>query len=144
MGQSPLDARSDLYSVGILLYQTLTGRLPFDAPNEIDVLTAQVRSEPVPPSSVNPIISPELDRIVLTALEKDPNKRFASAKEFRAALAAPGLVQQPSHPIANRPNQVFPDSDIQPKPRRRFAVPLLCGSLAVAISVGIIVWLAIH
>ena len=144
MGQAPLDARSDLYSVGILLYQTLTGKLPFDAPNEIEVLTAQVRSEPVPPSGVNPMISPKLDRIVLTALEKDPNKRFASAKEFKAALAAPGLVQESSHPIANGLNQVFQESDIQAKPRRRFAAPLVFGSLAVAISLGIIVWLAIH
>src|SRR5262245_37776430 len=76
LGQPPLDARSDLYSVGILLYLTLTGKLPFEASNEIDVMAAQVRSEPVPPGRVNPSISAELDRIVLKSLEKDPDKRF--------------------------------------------------------------------
>jgi serine/threonine-protein kinase len=88
MGQPALDARSDLYSVGVLVYQALTGRPPFDAQSDIDILAAQVCSEPLPPSRLNPMISPELDRIVLTALKKDPNERFASAKEFRIALAA--------------------------------------------------------
>jgi len=144
MGQPALDARSDLYSVGVLLYQTLTGKLPFDAQNDIDVLTAQVSSEPLPPRRVNPAISPELDQIVLTALKKDPNQRFASAKEFRAALAAAEPVQRPEQPAVNRPNQVSSDSHIRHKPRQPFTVLLVFGFLVVAIGAAIIVWLVIR
>ena len=124
-----------------MLYQALTGKLPFDDPNDIDVLTAQVGSEPLPPRRVNPAISPELDQIVLTALKKDPDKRFASAKEFRTALAAAEPVQ-PEQPVVNRPNQVSSDSLIRHKPRRPFTVPLVLGLLVVAIGAAIIVWLA--
>ena len=144
MGQPALDGRSDLYSVGVLLYQTLTGKLPFDAKNEIDVLAAQVGSEPLPPSRVNPMISPELDQIVLTALKKDPNQRFASANEFRAALAAAKTLQGLGRPVVNWPNPVSPDSHMQHESRRPFTVPVVFGFLVIAIGAATIVWLAIH
>lgn len=144
LGQLALDARSDLYSVGVLLYQTLSGKLPFEAPNDIDVLTAQVSSEPLPPRRVNPAISPELDQIVLTALKKDRNKRFASAKEFRAALAAAEPVQRPPQPVKDRPTQVSSDSHIHHKPRQLFTVPWVSGFLIVAIGAAIIVWFVIR
>ena len=143
-GRPALDARSDLYSVGVLLYQALTGKLPFDAQNDIDMLAAQVSSEPLPPSKVNPAISRELDRIVLTALEKDPNKRFAGAKNFRAALATAGPVQPPPQPVVSRPNQVSSDSQMPRRPRRPFRVSLVFGFLVAAIGGAVIVWLAIH
>ena len=83
MGIGVLDGRADLYSVGVLLFQTLTGRVPFDDPNDFDIMVAQVGRQPERPSALNPGISPELDRIVLTALAKKPEERFASAREFR-------------------------------------------------------------
>jgi serine/threonine protein kinase len=141
-GRPALDARSDLYSVGVLLYQTLTGKLPFDSQNDIDVLVAQVGSQPLPPSRVNPTIPPELDQIVLMALQKDPKNRFASAKEFRAALAAEP-VQRLSQPVVNRSNQVSADSDIRRKPLP-VSVSVVFGVLIVAIGMAIIVRLAIH
>jgi serine/threonine-protein kinase len=144
MAQTPLDPRSDLYSVGVLLYQALTGRLPFDGQNDIDVLAAQVGSEPQAPSSVNPTISPELDQILLRALKKDPNKRFASAKEFRVALAAVKTGQLPAQPAVSRPNVLSPDSHRKHTFRRPFAVPVVFVSLGVTIAAAIIVWVAIH
>ena len=99
-----LDTRADLYSVGVLLFQGLTGQVPFDGPNDFDIMVAQVDAEPPRPSSINPGIAPELDRIVLTALGKKPEKRFASAREFRAALAAlAGPVRVLPRALAARP-----------------------------------------
>jgi serine/threonine-protein kinase len=88
MGVSALDGRADLYSVGVLLFQTLTGKVPFDSPNDYDIMVAQVGKQPARPSSLNPGIAPELERIVLTALAKEPEKRFPGAREFRMALLA--------------------------------------------------------
>ncbi|HYW42820.1 MAG TPA: serine/threonine-protein kinase [Bryobacteraceae bacterium] len=83
-----LDARSDLYSVGVLLFHALTGRLPFDFANDFDVMAAHIGTEPPRLSSLTPEIAPELERIVLTALAKKPEERFMGAKEFRTALEA--------------------------------------------------------
>jgi len=140
MGQANLDARADLYSVGVLLYQALTGKLPFDGPNDIDILAAQMGSDPRPPSSLNPAISPALDQVVLKALKKDPNHRFASAKEFRAALAA---IESAEPPVQQAATSLSPDSHPQPEPRRRFS-PLMLGVLAAAIVAAGILWLVIH
>ena len=88
MGTGPLDARSDIYSAGVLLFHMLTGRVPFDSPNDFDIMVAQV-SKPTPrPSELNPGIAPELEQVVLTALAKKPEDRFQSAAEFRGALVA--------------------------------------------------------
>ena len=109
MGIGVLDGRADLYSVGVLLFQTLTGRVPFDDPNDFDIMVAQVSRQPERPSALNPGISPELDRIVLTALAKKPEERFASAREFRAALAAlKGPVRVPAQPAA--PVEAMPEA----------------------------------
>jgi serine/threonine-protein kinase len=81
LGTEALDTRADLYSVGVLLFYGLTGRLPFTGANEFDVMVAQVKAE-----APKPGISAELDGIVLRALAKKPEERFAGAAEFRAAL----------------------------------------------------------
>ena len=81
-------ARSDLYAVGIILYELLTGRVPFDAESAVTIAVKQVNEAPVPPSHINPEVTPELEAVVLTALQKDPAARFADADEFVAALQA--------------------------------------------------------
>jgi eukaryotic-like serine/threonine-protein kinase len=88
MGVGPMDGRADLYSVGVLLFHMLTGRVPFDGANDFDIMVAQVSKQPTRPSALNPGIAPELERIVLTALAKKPEERFPSAREFRMALEA--------------------------------------------------------
>src|ERR687892_876815 len=84
----PVTAASDIYSVGVMLYETLTRRVPFDAETPVAVALKQVSEQPRPPSEVNPKVPPALDAVVLRALAKDPANRFQSADEFIRALDA--------------------------------------------------------
>jgi serine/threonine-protein kinase len=87
---SALDERSDLYGLGIILYQMTTGHLPFDGANSMEVLTRHVNEPPVPPRQRQPDapISEPMERLILRALEKDPAKRPQTAEQFREALLA--------------------------------------------------------
>jgi eukaryotic-like serine/threonine-protein kinase len=82
--------RSDLYAIGIVLYEMLTGAVPFEADSAVTIAMKQVNEAPVPPSQINPAVSAELEAVVLCALQKDPAARFADADEFIAALEAAG------------------------------------------------------
>jgi eukaryotic-like serine/threonine-protein kinase len=77
---------SDLYSIGVILYEALTGRVPFEGESAVAVAMKQVSETPQRPSSINPQVSPALDAVVMRALEKDPGQRFQSADAFIAAL----------------------------------------------------------
>ncbi|MER5969526.1 Stk1 family PASTA domain-containing Ser/Thr kinase [Streptomyces sp. NPDC002055] len=89
-----VDARSDLYSTGCLLYELLTVRPPFVGDSPVAVAYQHVREEPQPPSTFDPEIAPEMDAIVLKALTKDPDYRYQSADEMRADIEA-ALEGQP-------------------------------------------------
>ena len=82
----PLDARSDLYSLGIVLYQLLVGRVPFTAENMLGVVLKQVTDQPVPPSEVRPGVNPRLEAICMRALKKSRDERYQTAKEMRRDL----------------------------------------------------------
>jgi beta-lactam-binding protein with PASTA domain/predicted Ser/Thr protein kinase len=81
-------AVSDLYSIGVMLYEALAGRVPFEADSAVAIAMKQVSHTPQRPSSINPAVSPALDAVVMRALEKDPGQRFQSAEAFIAALDA--------------------------------------------------------
>jgi eukaryotic-like serine/threonine-protein kinase len=87
---------SDLYSVGVLLYEALTGRVPFEGESAVAVAMKQVSEVPQRPSSINPQVSPALDAVVMRALEKEPGERFQSADAFIAALDA--AIKDPGGP----------------------------------------------
>ena len=79
---------SDLYSVGVILYEALTGRVPFDADTPVAVALKQVSERPRPPTELNPAVPKALDAVVLRALAKDPQNRYGTADEFLRALDA--------------------------------------------------------
>ena len=92
------DARSDLYAVGVLLYEMLTGKVPFTGPNAFVIMNDRLLNNPVPPREIDPAISPQLQEIIYRALERDPSKRYASAREF-----ARDLEHQDQVGVAERP-----------------------------------------
>jgi beta-lactam-binding protein with PASTA domain/tRNA A-37 threonylcarbamoyl transferase component Bud32 len=82
-----VDARSDLYSAGCLLYELLVGRPPFVGDSPVSVAYQHVREPPLPPSQLDPEIGPEIDAVVLKALAKDPADRYQSAREMKADIS---------------------------------------------------------
>jgi serine/threonine-protein kinase len=135
-------AVSDLYSIGVILYEALTGRVPFEADSAVAVAMKQVSQTPQRPSSINHRVSPALDAVVMRALEKEPGARFQSADAFIAALdsamkepGAPGggtAAFAPLPPVVAVPEEV---EDLEEERRRRW---LLWALLAAAIVIGII------
>lgn len=76
------DARSDLYAVGVMLYEMVTGRLPFHGADAFAVMNDRLLSNPVPPREIDPSISPELQEVIYRALEREPQYRYANAHEL--------------------------------------------------------------
>ena len=81
-----LTPASDLYSLGVVMYEAATGKLPFDGPDAVSVAMKQVQEIPVPPSEIKPDIDPGLEAIIMKAMSKNPGERFATAMEMRYAL----------------------------------------------------------
>jgi len=103
-GAADLDPRSDLYSLGISLYEMVTGSRPFQGDSEYSIMAAHLQTNPPPPIQVDPNLPPAVSDIILMSLEKDPAQRFQTADAFRAALlsvrgSAP-TAAQPAVPMA--------------------------------------------
>src|SRR4051794_26105401 len=139
-------AASDLYSIGVILYEALTGRVPFEGDSAVAVALKQVSQSPQRPSTINPEVSPALDAVVLRALEKDPARRFRDADAFIATLdaaerdpgapAAGDTAAYAAAPIegAPPPPVAVPPIEEQPPRRRRgwagIAAAVIAGLLA--------------
>jgi serine/threonine-protein kinase len=76
------DARSDLYALGVMLYEMLTGKVPFTGNNAFVIMNDRLLNNPIPPREIDPSITPQLQEIVYRAMERDPRNRYATAHEF--------------------------------------------------------------
>jgi len=136
-------AVSDLYSIGVLLYEALTGRVPFEGESAVAVAMKQVSETPQRPSSINPTVSPALDAVVMRALEKEPGSRFQSADAFIAALDAamkePGQGSGTAAFAALPPVVAVPldDEEEDEKRRRRWWIAAAIAAVVIGLLIGL-------
>jgi eukaryotic-like serine/threonine-protein kinase len=144
-----VDGRSDIYSLGAVVYEMLAGRPPFTGDSPVAVAYKQVNESPSPPSQVNAEVPPRLDAVVMRALAKNPANRYQTADDFRADLERARQGQQveatPLLPpgaeatqVINRPQQtaILPPQADAPGSGRKVWLGVLIGILAVAVLAG--------
>lgn len=160
-----VDGRSDLYSAGIVLYEMLTGRVPFQGDSAVAVAYQHVTEPPVKPSQVNPQVSPALEAVVLKSLAKRREDRYQTAAEFRQELlaafdgvmpayTAEQVEQQPTELFGPGPtavdatesalNSMNTDDDRAPEVQRRPPAMWIWGAAAMvaAVVIGVVIWVA--
>ncbi|MEU9456853.1 PASTA domain-containing protein [Streptomyces sp. NPDC048277] len=143
-----IDARSDLYSTGCLLYELLTFRTPFTGESPMAVMYQHTQEPPRPPSLYNPEVGPQVDAMVLCALEKDPAYRHQSAEEMLADIEAclgvtgPGTGGGRPAAVSDVVYDAGHDDDPEVRPRqRRATVALVAAGVAVLVLAGVVGWL---
>jgi hypothetical protein len=152
----PVDYRTDIYSLGLMLYEMFTGVPAFTADNSIAVALKQMREDPPPPHEIEPNIPVGTERAILKCLEKDPARRFQSIGELEASLPSAALATPSSRPLGsvvttnpNRistglPRAVAAAAIAQPAPRRTSPfVWILLGALLVVGALSGLHWLGV-
>jgi eukaryotic-like serine/threonine-protein kinase len=155
-------ATSDLYSIGVMLYEMLAGRLPFEGESAVSIALKHLSEQPLPISQLRPDVHPALESVVMAALAKDPARRWQTAEDFGEGLAAAGAqlgdAPPPSHTSAfapipapvpahvdgdTSPPVVAPVSEPSPKRRRRRRWPWIVIGLLTAALVAFLAYLAV-
>ena len=133
-GSASLDARSDLYSVGVTLYELVTGKRPFDGDSQFSIMSAHLQSTPTPPIALDPKLPQALNDIILLSVAKDAAQRFQTAGAFRNALSNVAPAAAKAAPVAAAPQPkdfhlIEPTAPVKPGSRRGLWMAL--GAVAV-------------
>jgi serine/threonine protein kinase len=152
---SAIDHRADLYSLGCILYELLTGRPPLVADGAGEVVVMHLFTLPEPPNTLVRDISPEMNALVMRLLEKDPAARYQTAGELATALSQLGARLSAEHSVmASGPRPVHrhipttlrdrPPTQPAPVPARGRSLPIIVGALTATIVIGVIVFLLVR
>lgn len=131
-----VDGRSDLYSLGVVLFEAVTGRPPFEGSNDLALATARLESDPMRPRDIRPGVSREMDRIVVRSLSRRVETRFQSAQEMERALRAFGTPARPGEEEARAP---APAGQSFVKSEARWLLPTV---LVVLVAAGLVMLVA--